>query len=82
MSFGTRHTLSETASETRGIGAARRWIKAEFEKFLLNVVAAWKWSIKKRHFLAKSVFLTQQRSLTLLLFNGKNRSKSLYCDEW
>lgn len=29
--FGTRHTLSETASETRGIGAARRWIKAEFE---------------------------------------------------
>jgi len=30
-SFGTRHTLSETASETRGIGAARRWIKAELE---------------------------------------------------
>ena len=32
VSFGTRHTLSETDSETRGIGAARRWIKAEFEK--------------------------------------------------
>lgn len=31
VSFGTRHTLSETQSETRGIGAARRWIKAEFE---------------------------------------------------
>lgn len=30
--FGTRHTLSDTISETRGIGAARRWIKAEFEK--------------------------------------------------
>jgi len=30
--FGTRHTLSETESETRGIGAARRWIFAEFEK--------------------------------------------------
>ena len=29
--FGTRHTLSGTESETRGIGAARRWIKAEFE---------------------------------------------------
>ena len=28
--FGTRHTLSETESETRGIGAARRWIHAEF----------------------------------------------------
>ena len=31
VSFGTRHTLSETESETRGIGAARRWIEAEFE---------------------------------------------------
>ncbi len=30
--FGTRHTLSDTLSEVRGIGAARRWIKAEFEK--------------------------------------------------
>jgi hypothetical protein len=30
--FGTRHTLSDTISQTRGIGAARRWIKAEFEK--------------------------------------------------
>ncbi|TKB44518.1 M28 family peptidase [Thalassotalea mangrovi] len=32
VSFGTRHTLSETESERRGIGAARRWIKSEFEK--------------------------------------------------
>ena len=32
VNFGTRHTLSETESNTRGIGAARRWIKAEFEK--------------------------------------------------
>ncbi|MBT8190661.1 MAG: M28 family peptidase, partial [Bacteroidia bacterium] len=31
VSFGTRHTLSETISETKGIGAARRWIKSEFE---------------------------------------------------
>ncbi|MGX1929265.1 M28 family peptidase [Flagellimonas sp. 2504JD4-2] len=30
--FGTRHTLSDTISQTRGIGAARRWIKSEFEK--------------------------------------------------
>ncbi len=29
--FGTRHTLSDTLSPTRGIGAARRWIKGEFE---------------------------------------------------
>ena len=30
--FGTRHTLSDTRSETRGIGAARRWIQAELER--------------------------------------------------
>ena len=30
--FGTRHTLSDTVSTTRGIGAARRWIKSEYEK--------------------------------------------------
>lgn len=30
--FGTRHTMSDTTSDTRGIGAARRWIKDEFEK--------------------------------------------------
>ena len=29
--FGTRHTLSDTLSSSRGIGAARRWIKSEFE---------------------------------------------------
>ena len=29
--FGTRHTLSETGSETRGIGAARRWLATEAE---------------------------------------------------
>lgn len=32
VSFGTRHTMSDTVSDTRGIGAARRWIKYEFEK--------------------------------------------------
>ncbi|MCM4163085.1 MULTISPECIES: M28 family peptidase [unclassified Arenibacter] len=30
--FGTRHTLSDTISDTRGIGAARRWIKSEFDR--------------------------------------------------
>lgn len=32
VGFGTRHTMSDTVSPTRGIGAARRWIFAEFEK--------------------------------------------------
>jgi len=32
VNFGTRHTLSDTVSDTRGIGASRRWIKKEFER--------------------------------------------------
>ena len=32
VNFGTRHTLSDTASDRRGIGAARRWIFAEFNR--------------------------------------------------
>ena len=30
-SFGTRHTLSDPASETRGIGAAQKWLGGEFQ---------------------------------------------------
>jgi hypothetical protein len=33
VSFGTRHTLSDQESPTRGIGAARRWIKEEFDRY-------------------------------------------------
>ncbi|MFI2744125.1 M28 family peptidase [Zhouia sp. PK063] len=32
VSFGTRNTFSDTTSTTRGIGAARRWIKQEFDE--------------------------------------------------
>lgn len=31
VGFGTRHTMSDTVSDRRGIGAARRWAKARFE---------------------------------------------------
>ncbi|MFH4967337.1 M28 family metallopeptidase [Gaetbulibacter sp. M240] len=31
VNFGTRNTFSDTISDTRGIGAARRWIKSEFD---------------------------------------------------
>jgi Zn-dependent M28 family amino/carboxypeptidase len=31
VGFGTRHTLSDTKSDTRGIGAARRWVKGRFQ---------------------------------------------------
>jgi hypothetical protein len=34
--FGTRHTLSDTVSNTRGIGAARRWIKKTFNSISIE----------------------------------------------
>nr|MDQ3395860.1 peptidase M28 [Bacteroidota bacterium] len=33
VSFGTRHSLSSTSDKNRGIGAAREWVKSEFEKY-------------------------------------------------
>ena len=33
VSFGTRHTLSVQDDPQRGIGAARTWIKAEFDRY-------------------------------------------------
>jgi hypothetical protein len=32
VGFGTRHTLSESAAPTRGIGAARRWAVSRFDE--------------------------------------------------
>jgi Zn-dependent M28 family amino/carboxypeptidase len=32
VGFGTRHTMSDTTSNKRGIGAARRWVQARFEQ--------------------------------------------------
>src|SRR5947209_8127344 len=31
--FGTRHTLSDPDHPTRGIGAARRWIRSELDSY-------------------------------------------------
>jgi hypothetical protein len=31
VGFGTRHTASDTTSDTRGIGGARRWVAGQFE---------------------------------------------------
>ncbi len=36
VNFGTRNTFSDTISSTRGIGAARRWIKSEFKSISRN----------------------------------------------
>jgi Peptidase family M28 len=36
VSFGTRHTLSDQKNPTRGIGAAQKWVKEEFDKYALE----------------------------------------------
>jgi hypothetical protein len=36
VGFGTRHTMSDPRSNTRGIGAARRWVQREFETMSRN----------------------------------------------
>ncbi|MNQ70607.1 Bacterial leucyl aminopeptidase precursor [compost metagenome] len=36
VTFGTRHTLSDTKSKTKGIGAAQQWVKSEFDKYALE----------------------------------------------
>ena len=41
VDFGTRNTFSDTISNTHGIGAARRWIKSEFEKIDSFILAGW-----------------------------------------
>jgi hypothetical protein len=33
VSFKSRHTLSDTTSKTIGVGAARNWVKAEYERY-------------------------------------------------
>lgn len=33
VSFGTRHTTSDTVSDSTGIGAARRWIHSKFNEY-------------------------------------------------
>jgi hypothetical protein len=36
VSFGTRHTLNDTKSKTRGMAAAQKWVQSEFEKYALE----------------------------------------------
>ncbi|MEO6335139.1 MAG: M28 family metallopeptidase [Pyrinomonadaceae bacterium] len=49
VSFGTRNTLSEQDNPVRGIGAARDWIFAEFQK--INAVCANCLNVEKQSFL-------------------------------
>lgn len=49
VSFGTRNTLSEQDNPTRGIGAARDWIFAEFQK--INAACGNCMTVEKQSFL-------------------------------
>ena len=63
VSFGTRHTLSDTTSVTTGIGAARRWIKKYFENIssdcnnCLEVFYQKNYFIKNKRRLIKDVWI-------------------------
>src|SRR4029079_6119927 len=49
VSFGTRNTLSEQDNPTRGVGAARDWIFAEFQK--INAACGNCMTVEKQSFL-------------------------------
>lgn len=57
-SFGTRSTLSDTLSTTRGIGAARRWIFEEFKRASPKLQVAF-----DRHMLARQGRITREVEL-------------------
>jgi hypothetical protein len=56
--FGTRYVGSEQDSETRGIGAAQRWIEAQFKSYSPKLqVSLDKFTVKKSQRLTKDVDL-------------------------
>ncbi len=57
-SFGTRNTLSDTVSTTRGIGAARRWIYDEFKRMSTKLQVSY-----DRHMLAQQGRITREVEL-------------------
>ncbi|HET7370448.1 MAG TPA: M28 family metallopeptidase [Gammaproteobacteria bacterium] len=50
VGFGTRNSLSETQSDTRGIGAARRWVKQQFEQISKQCGGCLEIKMLRRHF--------------------------------
>lgn len=57
-SFGTRATLSDTVSTTRGIGAARRWIFEQFKSYSPKLQVAF-----DRHMIAQQGRITRDVEL-------------------
>ena len=56
--FGTRSTLSDTVSTTRGIGAARRWIYDEFKRMSPKLQVSY-----DRHMLARQGRISREVEL-------------------
>ena len=55
IGFGTRHTLSDRASPTRGIGAAERWAAAQFEAMSKECGGCLEVQVPKQTFTGKRV---------------------------
>jgi hypothetical protein len=55
VAFGTRHTLSDRASPTRGIGAAERWAVSQFEAISRDCGGCLEVSTPKQTFTGKRV---------------------------
>ena len=55
VDFGTRHTLSDRTSPTRGIGAAERWTAAQFEAISRDCGGCLQVSVPKQTFTGRRV---------------------------
>ncbi|MDP3748741.1 MAG: M20/M25/M40 family metallo-hydrolase [Phenylobacterium sp.] len=55
VGFGTRHTLSDRASDTRGIGAAERWAASEFETLSKSCGGCLEVAVPKQTFTGRRV---------------------------
>ncbi|MEM8712603.1 MAG: M28 family metallopeptidase, partial [Planctomycetota bacterium] len=51
VGFGTRHTLSDTGSDTHGIGAARRWLKRELAD--ISIATGGRLQVREQRFVTK-----------------------------
>ena len=73
VSFGTRNTLSEQDNPTRGIGAARDWIFAEFQKY--NTACGGCMTVEKQSFVQpKSNRIPEPTTLTNVIATLKGTS--------
>ena len=83
VNFGTRHTLSDTVSETRGIGAARRWIKKEFEQISDDCYGCLEVFYQNNYFKKNNLRLIRDVWINNVVAIQKGKiSKQIYHNEW